>query len=367
MHTILFRKTLVLPDQAYWTESEVIVHSSHNKQLRLSNLARLIHSGGEIMNYVTTDAYRIGEFPFWFHQTWTTCLQVCIAIAILFGAVGLATFAAMLAIILTVLCNIPLAKVQHKLQSKLTVAQDKRLKASSEALVNMKALKLYAWENHFKKVTENLRKVEYKWLSKVQIEKGYHSVLFWSTPILVSSATFVACYFLKIPLHANNVFTFVATFCLVQEPIAFLPDVIGVVIQPKVAFKRFIGVALSYGLSLNMMLVRSIQKQCTIANNIISVERLNQYMHIPSEAPEIIEGNRPTTNWPDVGKVEIQDLQVLGKCQLQETLQEKGKGLDSLGKLVEFDEPMKLMKREGSLFGQLVEEYWSNLQSTESH
>ncbi len=33
-------------------------------------------------------------------------------------------------------------------------------------------------------------------------------------------------------------------------------------------------------------------------------------MHIPSEAPEIIEGNRPTTNWPDMGKVEIQDLQV---------------------------------------------------------
>ena len=68
--------------------------------------------------------------------------------------------------------------------------------------------------------------------------------------------------------------------------------------------------ALSYGLSLNMMLVRSIQKQCTMADNIISVERLNQYMHIPSEAPEVIEGNHPTTNWPAVGKVEIQDLQV---------------------------------------------------------
>ena len=47
-----------------------------------------------------------------------------------------------------------------------------------------------------------------------------------------------------------------------------------------------------------------------MADNIISVERLNQYMHIPSEAPEVIEGNRPTTNWPVVGKVEIQDLQV---------------------------------------------------------
>ncbi|CAL5405213.1 unnamed protein product [Camellia sinensis] len=55
----------------------------------------------------------------------------------------------------------------------------------------------------------------------------------------------------------------------------------------------FIGMALSYGLSLNMSLVFSIQNQCTLANLIISVERLNQYMHIPSEAPEVIEENRP--------------------------------------------------------------------------
>ena len=68
--------------------------------------------------------------------------------------------------------------------------------------------------------------------------------------------------------------------------------------------------ALSYGLSLNMSLVFSIQNQCTLANYIISVERLYQYMHIPSEAPEVIECNRPPTNWPIVGKVEIQDLQV---------------------------------------------------------
>lgn len=68
--------------------------------------------------------------------------------------------------------------------------------------------------------------------------------------------------------------------------------------------------ALSYGLSLNMSLVFSIQNQCTLANYIISVERLNQYMHIPCEAPEIVKENRPPVNWPTRGKVEIQDLQV---------------------------------------------------------
>lgn len=73
----------------------------------------------------------------------------------------------------------------------------------------------------------------------------------------------------------------------------------------------FIGMAMSYGLSLNMSLVFSIQNQCILANYIISVERLNQYMHIPSEAPEVIEGSRPPPNWPAVGRVDIHDLQVV--------------------------------------------------------
>ncbi|PKI63466.1 hypothetical protein CRG98_016133, partial [Punica granatum] len=212
----------------------------YKKQLRLSNSARLVHSGSEIMNYVTVDAYRIGEFPFWFHQTWTTSLQLCIALMILFRAVGPATIASLLVIILTVLCNTPLAKLQHKFQSKLMVAQDERLKASSEALVNMKVLKLYAWEIHFKSMIENLRKIEEKWLSAVQLRKAYNSFLFWSSPVLVSAATFGACYFLKIPLHASNVFTFVATLRLVQDPIRSIPDVIGIVIQANVAFTRIV-------------------------------------------------------------------------------------------------------------------------------
>ncbi|XP_019177935.1 PREDICTED: ABC transporter C family member 10 isoform X2 [Ipomoea nil] len=212
----------------------------YKKQMRLSNAAKLTHSNGEIMNYVTVDAYRIGEFPFWLHQTWTTSLQLCFALAILFQAVGLATFASLVVIILTVLCNAPLAKLQHKFQSKLMDAQDVRLKAMSEALVNMKVLKLYAWETHFKFIIESMRKVEEKWLSAVQMRKAYNSFLFWSSPVLVSTATFGACYFLGVPLRASNVFTFVATLRLVQDPVRTIPDVIGVVIQAKVSFVRIV-------------------------------------------------------------------------------------------------------------------------------
>ncbi|CAL5409212.1 unnamed protein product [Camellia sinensis] len=42
----------------------------------------------------------------------------------------------------------------------------------------------------------------------------------------------------------------------------------------------------------------------------LSYERLEQYMHIHSEAHEIIQDNRPALNWPEIGRVEIHDLKV---------------------------------------------------------
>ncbi|XP_062120268.1 ABC transporter C family member 10-like [Humulus lupulus] len=247
--TLFFAKNIESVSQRQWyfrsrliglKVRSLLTAAIYKKQLQLSSSAKLVHSGGEIMNYVTVDAYRIGEFPFWSHQTWTTSLQLCLALVILFRAVGLATIAALVAILLTVACNAPVAKLQHQFQTKLMTAQDERLKVLSEALVNMKVLKLYAWENHFKNVVESLRKVELKWLSAVQLRRAYNTFLFWSSPVLVSAATFGACYFLKVPLHANNVFTFVATLRLVQDPIRAIPDVIGVVIQAKVAFARIV-------------------------------------------------------------------------------------------------------------------------------
>ena len=73
----------------------------------------------------------------------------------------------------------------------------------------------------------------------------------------------------------------------------------------------FVGMALSYGLSLNNSFVSSIQNQCKLENLIISVERLNQYMNIESEAPEVIEDSRPPPNWPAIGTVKIQGLKVI--------------------------------------------------------
>lgn len=69
------------------------------------------------------------------------------------------------------------------------------------------------------------------------------------------------------------------------------------------------GLAVTYGLNLNARLSRWILSFCKLENKIISIERIHQYCHIPSEAPPIIEP-RPPLSWPEEGTIELIDLKV---------------------------------------------------------
>ncbi|WCJ26433.1 ABC transporter C family member 10 [Euphorbia peplus] len=210
----------------------------YQKQLHLSNAAKATHSPGEIVNYVASDAYRIGELPYWFHQIWTTTLQLGLALAIIYYSVGLATIAAFIAIVLTVLASSPLVKTQLKYQRKLMHKQDERLKVITEALANMKVLKLYAWQTHFKNLIHGLREEELDCISKLLLQKAYNLVLFWSCPVLIPAITFWACHFLKISLSASSVFTFLATLRSAQESVSLIPEVLKSFIEAKVSLDR---------------------------------------------------------------------------------------------------------------------------------
>lgn len=50
---------------------------------------------------------------------------------------------------------------------------------------------------------------------------------------------------------------------------------------------------------------------CQVETKIISVERIQQYTRIESEAPLVIEDKRPPPSWPSRGTVELKQLQVL--------------------------------------------------------
>lgn len=71
------------------------------------------------------------------------------------------------------------------------------------------------------------------------------------------------------------------------------------------------GLAVTYGLNLNMLQAWVVWNLCSLENKIISVERILQYSSLPSEPPLVIESNRPDSDWPSNGEVDISNLQVI--------------------------------------------------------
>ncbi|CAE5968036.1 unnamed protein product [Arabidopsis arenosa] len=213
--------------------------AAYKKQLKLSSLGRKRHSSGEIVNYIAVDAYRMGEFLWWFHSGWSLTLQLLLSTAVLFGVVGTGAFPGLILLFLCGLLNLPFAKMLQNCQTQFMIAQDKRLRSTSEILNSMKVIKLQSWEDEFKKKIESCRDDEFKWLAKAQLTKAFGTFLYWMSPTIVSSVIFLGCALLKsAPLNASTIFTVLATLRVMSEPVRIIPEAISAIIQVNVSFDR---------------------------------------------------------------------------------------------------------------------------------
>ncbi|KAI0491898.1 hypothetical protein KFK09_026160 [Dendrobium nobile] len=210
------------------------------KQLGLSSQGRRRHSTGEIVNYIAVDAYRLGEFPWWFHMAWSCPLQILLSIIVLIITVGVeGALPGLIPLIIFGFLNVPIAKIMQYYQAQFMLAQDERLRATSEVLNNMKIIKLQSWEDKFRRTVESLRDLEFKWLRDIQITKSYGSALYWMAPTVVSAVIFAGTAALKsAPLNASTIFTVLATLRVMSEPVRMLPEALSVLIQVKVSLDR---------------------------------------------------------------------------------------------------------------------------------
>uniref|UniRef100_A0A6N2KDW0 ABC-type xenobiotic transporter n=1 Tax=Salix viminalis TaxID=40686 RepID=A0A6N2KDW0_SALVM len=77
------------------------------------------------------------------------------------------------------------------------------------------------------------------------------------------------------------------------------------VISPSIA-----GLAVTYGINLNVLQASVIWNICNAENKMISIERVLQYSSVTSEAPLVLEGSRPPNKWPELGAICFKDLQI---------------------------------------------------------
>nr|CAB3473213.1 unnamed protein product [Digitaria exilis] len=194
---------------------------------------------GKIVNFLDVDIEKIGEFFWHIHGIWLLPLQVSLALVILYHSLGMAaSLSALLATVLVMVSNTPLARLQKNLNVKIMEAKDSRIKATAEVLKSMKILKLHAWETAYLDKLLKLRDVERGWLRRYLYTCSAIAFLFWASPTLVSVVTFGICILVDVPLSAGTVLSALATFRILQDPIYNLPELVSMVAQTKVSLDR---------------------------------------------------------------------------------------------------------------------------------
>lgn len=209
-----------------------------HKGLRLSNQSRRSHTSAEIINYMVVDVQKISDFTWSINHFWTLPVRIGLALAILSHVVGVAWVAALGAALLIMFINTPLTKLLEKLQAKVMAAKDERMKATSESLRNMRVLKLHAWDETYLAKIEDLRGKEFGWMWRHALVMASTVYTFWTAPILVSTATFVTCVGLGIPLSAGKILTALATCRILQDPLDVFPEFIANLAQTRVSVQR---------------------------------------------------------------------------------------------------------------------------------
>ncbi|XP_042515828.1 ABC transporter C family member 3-like [Macadamia integrifolia] len=212
----------------------------YKKSLRLSNQSKKCHTSGENINLMSVDVERIAFFSWYVHDIWRVPVEVFLALLILYKYLGLASLATFVATMILMLANIPLGKLQEKFQKELMASKDQRMKVTSEALRNMRILKLQNWDMKFLAKIIELRNVETKWLKKQLYTSAIIAFIHLSAPMFVSMVTFGFCILMEIPLESGKILSALVTFELLQGPIHNLPDTISMIVQTKVSLDRIV-------------------------------------------------------------------------------------------------------------------------------
>ncbi|GAV87979.1 ABC_tran domain-containing protein/ABC_membrane domain-containing protein [Cephalotus follicularis] len=74
------------------------------------------------------------------------------------------------------------------------------------------------------------------------------------------------------------------------------------------AFASTMGLLLSYSLNITSLLTNVLRLASLAENSLNSVERVGTYIELPSEAPLVIESNRPPPGWPSSGSIRFEDV-----------------------------------------------------------
>ena len=209
------------------------------KALALPFRERQRFGTGAIVSYMQIDAGKLADALPYLHLVWSAPLQLALALALLYGQLGVSAFAGLGVMVLLMPVNIGIGRKQVKFTRAVMGSRDKRVKLTNEVLQGVRVLKLFAWRKPFEQKLNDKRDFELKQIYRSAIFSTVSTFLWGATPIFVTLATFAI--YAAIPgneLTAARAFTSLSLFNILRFPLNAIPSTITRLVDISVVIKR---------------------------------------------------------------------------------------------------------------------------------
>lgn len=241
MSSLLSIKGFLLTQALQTRLNATLTSLIHAKALYLSAESVSEHSIGEILTLMTTDIYRISGAIGSFDTIWKAPLEVFLCWSSMYFLIGNAMWVGIVVMAALLPITAIISRVRFRLLKELRKVRAKRYDATNDAIINIKSIKLYAWEALFGDKVLGLRSgdevTKLRQIVKIKnIEK-----FIWKTATSFSSAATFGWYVLvmKKDLTTEIAFPALSLFGILLGPFGELPYVLNQFSEAKIALDRF--------------------------------------------------------------------------------------------------------------------------------
>ncbi|KAF9542241.1 hypothetical protein EC957_002193 [Mortierella hygrophila] len=216
----------------------------YRKSLRLSPTARSKSTLGEISNYMAVDTESWMAAGNLLPLIFTLPVEIGLGIWLLYRLLGWSLLAGLAVFAIVSPIQALFASFLHSYQKNKLKAMDNRLRLMTEILANIKIVKLYSWEDAFRKKIDVLRDRELDAQRALSRVRAFLVMVFSSVNLLMVLATF-AVYsnfggpdFTPAEMTPQIVFVGIALFSMMSRPLGIIPLAISHVILLRTSNRR---------------------------------------------------------------------------------------------------------------------------------
>ena len=236
LNYILQRKNTQLLNNVGYKSRVELNNLIYFKLLRLSTSIDV--KAGDIYNYIQNDSHKIYKLMSNFHNLISVPFLIIMYNYLLFKFMGISFVIGFIVMIIFLIINYYYRKQFSKYLSLYLKQLDKRMRVTAETFNNLKAIKLYGWDDIFLNKIQVEREDELNALNIRYYITTISQTLTWLAPIAMSVCSFGLYQYINETFKPEDIFTCLAIFISIQSPMRNLPTSFDIVLETIACMKR---------------------------------------------------------------------------------------------------------------------------------